>query len=179
MIEYHIFDIVSYASQSERWKLLKEIYASLPADMKLKLITRELIHSWEEAKEFFARVVAQNYEGIILRAYSAPYQHKRSLYLRKYKEMMDREAEIVGFEDGKGNDKNKVIWIVRWDKNENDPSEGKVEFAVRPAGGDEMRLNQFLEAESYIGKFITVRYQEINASGKPKFPVGVAVRDYE
>jgi DNA ligase-1 len=34
-------------------------------------------------------------------------------------------------------------------------------------------------AAELIGKRLTVRYQELTDGGVPRFPVGVAVRDYE
>jgi DNA ligase-1 len=33
--------------------------------------------------------------------------------------------------------------------------------------------------KSVIGKLLTVRYQGLTNGGVPRFPVGVAVRDYE
>jgi hypothetical protein len=32
---------------------------------------------------------------------------------------------------------------------------------------------------AYVGKKLTVRYQELTDEGLPRFPVGVAFRDYE
>ena len=31
----------------------------------------------------------------------------------------------------------------------------------------------------YVGKKLTVRYQELTDDGIPRFPVGIAIRDYE
>jgi DNA ligase-1 len=31
----------------------------------------------------------------------------------------------------------------------------------------------------YVGKMLTVRYQEMTDIGVPRFPVGIAFRDYE
>ena len=35
------------------------------------------------------------------------------------------------------------------------------------------------QADSFIGKMLTVKYQEMSPDGVPRFPCGVAIRDYE
>ena len=37
----------------------------------------------------------------------------------------------------------------------------------------------FEKGKSYIGKMLTVKYQELTDDGKPRFPVGINIRDYE
>jgi DNA ligase-1 len=50
---------------------------------------------------------------------------------------------------------------------------------VRPRGTHEDRADLFKDGDSYIGKKLTVRYQELTEDGIPRFPVGIAFRDYE
>ena len=54
-------------------------------------------------------------------------------------------------------------------------------FACRPCGTREERQELFLKGANYIGKMLTVRYQELTSSEQkvPRFPVGIAIRDYE
>jgi hypothetical protein len=35
------------------------------------------------------------------------------------------------------------------------------------------------QADSFIGKMLTVKYQEMSPDGVPRFPSGIAIRDYE
>ena len=57
------------------------------------------------------------------------------------------------------------------------------EFSVRPEGQIKDRKALWYEfcAGTYDprGKMLTVRYQNLTDEGLPRFPVGVAVRDYE
>jgi hypothetical protein len=55
-------------------------------------------------------------------------------------------------------------------------ADGK-EFTVRPRGTMEKRREWFNAGENYVGKSLTVVYQELTEEGKPRFPVGKAVRD--
>ena len=38
------------------------------------------------------------------------------------------------------------------------------------------RLNEF---KDYLGKKLTVKYQELTNHGIPRFPIGLGIRDYE
>ena len=42
-----------------------------------------------------------------------------------------------------------------------------------------MRKALFKYGRDYIGEMLTVRYQELTDDGVPRFPVGIAIRDYE
>jgi DNA ligase-1 len=98
------------------------------------------------------------------------YSNARSVHLQKYKEFFDEDCVIVGFKEGDGLEKGCVIWICEID--------GK-EFACRPRGTREDRQGLFESGDNYIGKMLTVRYQEKTDDGLLRFPVGIAIRDYE
>jgi DNA ligase-1 len=42
-----------------------------------------------------------------------------------------------------------------------------------------MRTDFYKNAAKYIGKKLTVKYQELTKDGIPRFPVGIAIRDYD
>jgi len=56
---------------------------------------------------------------------------------------------------------------------------GEQHFSVRPEGTLEVRRKFLQDQGNYIGKQLTVRYQNLTTLGIPRFPVGVVVRDYE
>jgi DNA ligase-1 len=115
--------------------------------------------------------VADGFEGIMLRAPSGDYKHSRSADLLKYKEFFDAEYEVVGFKEGEGQEKGCVLWMCRTE-------EGRT-FHCRPRGTRESRMELFQNGGDYVGKKLTVRYQELTDEGLPRFPVGIAFRDYE
>ncbi len=78
---------------------------------------------------------------------------------------------MTGYKEGEGLEKGCVIWICKTPKGQ--------EFAVRPRGTHEERAELFSDADSYVGKKLTVRYQELTTDGLPRFPVGLTFRDYE
>jgi DNA ligase-1 len=123
-----------------------------------------------EFKAEFSRFIEEGYEGIMLRNKTGMYRcNYRSHDLQKYKEFQEDEFRIIGFMQGDGRDKGTVIWIC-------ETKDGK-EFKVRPRGTIENRSKLFKTGEKYVGKMLTVIYQELTEEGKPRFPVGKDVRE--
>jgi len=50
-------------------------------------------------------------------------------------------------------------------------------FNVRPMGNLKDCRDLFKNTSSYVGRMLTVRYQELTALGIPRFPVGLGFRD--
>jgi ATP-dependent DNA ligase len=119
-----------------------------------------------------AKWVADGYEGLMLRNKAAVYRiGVRSADLQKYKEFEDAEYKVVGFKEGDGLEKGCVVWLCETVKGQ--------QFAVRPRGTHEERQVLFVNGAKYVGKSLCVRYQELTTDGIPRFPVGIAFRDYE
>jgi hypothetical protein len=127
----------------------------------------------DEFKHLFSRYVERGYEGIMLRNMNGIYQQGyRSHDLQKYKEFFEDEYEIRGFKEGEGRDKGAVIWIC--------VTPAGREFSVRPRGSIEFRRELYESAQAkpdaYIGRHLTVIYQELSEQGVPRFQVGKDVR---
>ena len=78
---------------------------------------------------------------------------------------------MTGFTQGDGQDMGCVIWMCK--------TPTGAGFYVRPRGTRASRAEQFGKGTQYIGRKLTVRYQELTEGGIPRFPVGIAFRDYE
>ena len=134
------------------------------------LVRTEKVAALSDFRRLFAEFVEAGYEGIMLRNAAGVYcANYRSNDLQKYKEFLEEEYKIIDFTQGEGRDSGAVIWMCETD-------DGK-EFTVRPRGSMEQRRAWFREGESYIGKNLTVIFQELTEEGKPRFPVGKSVRD--
>jgi DNA ligase-1 len=130
-----------------------------------------LVDKKSEVQGYHDLFVNQGHEGIMIRDASSVYEiGKRSNYLLKYKAFQTEEYEIVDVKEGTGREKGAAIWVCRV---------GDHQFSAKPEGTIEMRKKYLQEKEKYIGKRLTVRYQNLTALGVPRFPVGVVVRDYE
>ena len=180
VIEYHIYDIIDETMPYHaRHDSIKKMFATVAASTAssphklppyIRLVETIVAKTQAEFKAEFSRFIEEGYEGIMLRNKTGMYRcNYRSHDLQKYKEFQEDEFRIIGFMQGDGRDKGTVIWVC-------ETKEGK-EFKVRPRGTIENRSKLFKTGEKYVGKMLTVIYQELTEEGKPRFPVGKDVRE--
>ena len=175
LIQLHCYDLVDEKKTfEERFAVLKGLfseYKKVIGDV-LVLCPTELVAKKEDLQAKHDAYVADGYEGLMIRNLAGLYDvGNRSTDLLKMKEFQDDEFKIVGFYEGEGGDKGLVIWRCI-------TAAGKP-FGCRPHGTHEERAELFKHGKEYVGKMLTVRYQELTPDGIPRFPVGIAVRDYE
>ena len=176
LVKYHIYDIINDQPFIDRYKIIQHIFQNQNQNQNQNnydtfvQVNTHLCHDEKSFKLYFSQFIENGYEGIMLRNINGIYrQNYRSNDLQKYKEFQEDEYTIVGFKEAEGRDKGTVIWIC---KNE----EGR-EFSVRPRGTQELRKNWFNQANLFIGKKLTVIYQELSELNIPRFPVGKDIRD--
>lgn len=171
-LKYHVFDVIDDDDMVKRNTMLDYIFSMYKFDHVIK-VERRIAKNWDETKKIFAEFIKDNYEGIIIRKFDSKYlQGHRSNEVFKYKEFFDMEVEIQDCIEGTGNDQGKAIWICII------PDSNKT-FNCRSSVSDDQRKYYFEHKDEFIGKMLTVRYQELTDSGIPRFPVGVSIRDYE
>lgn len=175
-IQFYCYDIIdidsklTFTQRLEKMMLILRHFRSLE---HIRFVLTELCSSNEEMKKKHDQYVKEGFEGIMLRNKNGVYRPGvRSSDLQKYKEFRDGEYEVIGFTQGEGLESGCVIWNCR-------DSVTGAEFACRPRGTHELRRELYKRASEYIGKYLTVRYQELTDDGLPRFPVGISFRDYE
>jgi len=169
-IKLFVYDIINDQPYHIRYKSLITLFQK--HNFKhLVLVHSDICDTKEQMIEKHNVYVEQGYEGIMLRNNNGVYKGTRSNDLQKYKQFMDDEYKVDGFEDGVGSDKGAVIWVC--------VNKDNATFRVRPRGTRESRQELFTNGLNYIGKMLTVRFQELTNDGIPRFPVGIAFRDYE
>jgi DNA ligase 1 len=168
-IQFHVYDLINEMPYVQRYANLQMLFRRYKFK-HLVLVKTEHCESEDKMKEMHAQYVTDGYEGIMLRNKDGLYANNRSIHLQKYKEFFDMECDIVGFKEGEGAEAGCVIWICELD--------GKT-FACRPRGTREEREELFEKGADFIGNQLTVRYQEKTDDGLLRFPVGIAIRNYE
>jgi len=133
---------------------------------------------------------SQKYEGIMLRNPERPYKQGRSTLkefgLVKYKRFHDAEATIIGFEEQETNTnpktKDALGHSVRSSHKAGKKPAGIMgklivhdevldkELEVGTGFTKEQREEIWANQKNYLGKVITYKYQEVLASGAPRFP---------
>lgn len=184
-IEYWIFDIIDPQRMvwEDRYSMLVNAYTKYLEDGNtsntFRILQAYTANSAADIDKFHNQFINQGYEGIIIRRYGcvekdkrlSQYRPNRTNSLIKYKYFQDEEATIIGYENCVGSEEGAIKFIVKDIRNN--------EFPVRPRGSIETRKEWYKKGSTFIGKSLTIRFQELSTKGVPRFPVGIAVRDYE
>ena len=173
-IRYVVYDRpVDGVENLERWEQLLEmercrVFENSPA----YLSGYRFCNTMDEVREYHSECVADGYEGVIIRNLSGMYEFGfRSRDLIKLKDFYDSEFLIHDVVEGTGRDAGTAVFVLSL-------TDGRV-FKARPVGSFEQRKYYFDNRIELIGKMCTVKYQGFSDDGVPRFPVGIAVRDYE
>jgi DNA ligase-1 len=181
LLEYHIYDsphanldfeermpqygigCIAFPTYCQNWTIIgKNIKFARTYDVQHQM----------EFDTYESMFVKDGYEGMMVRNQASAYKYKhRSYDLQKVKRFVDDEYKIIGGKDGSGRESGLIVYRCT--------TSAGLEFDVRPRGSHEERAEIFKNIDNYIGKYLTVRYQELTDDGRPRFPVGIAVRDYE
>lgn len=134
-----------------------------------KLVPTFDVETMEDAIKYMDQFIKEGYEGIMMRNGDGIYRiGHRSWDLQKYKLFQEDEFKIIGYTEGKGREKGKVVWQC-------ETKNGKM-FHARPKGDHCGREWMFKNASSFVGKMLTVVFQEYSRDGIPRFPVAKAIR---
>lgn len=161
-LEFHVFDYYDANRPNLTFK------------QRMSHVTVEtlLVKKKDDLQKVHDSFVTKGYEGIMIRNPTSIYEPgKRSNNLLKMKMFETDEFEIVGVHEGTGRDVGTPIWECQTKNGET--------FSVRPDGSMESRRQAYTNRSDIIGKKLTVKYQNITIAGVPRFPVGIAIRDYE
>ena len=170
-LHYYVFDcyITNKPDESfeNRLKLLKTF--NLNSFNNIKLVENNIVTQLDDINLYLKIYMKSNYEGVMIRNINSKYLvNKRSSNLLKLKTFYEKEFKIIGAKEANGNDKGTVIWIC---ENENGS-----QFSVRQKGSRELRRKLFKDNKKYIGKNLTVIYQELTPDKITRFPVGKSIR---
>ena len=179
---------------------LEKLYDGPDATVgRIKLLKQTLIDDFDELAKYEARMVAEGFEGIMLRDLNGMYKYGRSTvnegFLLKVKRFADSEAVVIGFEEQMMNcneaSKNELGHTKR--SSTKDGLVGKntlgalhvrdtktgTEFHVGTGMDDFNRAMIWSNKAVYLGKTITYKYFPIGVKDLPRHPVFKGFRALE
>jgi DNA ligase-1 len=169
-VKYHVFDIMEDSERTyiERLRDLHEIVAAQGEDASLMLVDQIMVKNNAHVRAVADTVMASGGEGVMIRNPIMTYERKRTKNLVKIKARRDAEAILTGYTKGSGKNEDKIgSYKARL------LTDPKVWFQV--AGmRDDMRL---LHNAPPIGTVFTFTCNDFTASGKPRHPRFLRVRD--
>ena len=169
-VQFHCYDLVDKNLDFEyRNKLLTKLDPS----SKYVIPVPTWMVNEDQAIEIHAINLKNGYEGSILRL-STPYQSKRSYSLRKFKDFSDAEANIVGYEEGKGKRTGTLGKFIMQDDDGN-------QFGCPPGKGHNYKdlANMLTNIHEYMGQRATFTYFERTKAGSYRHPLYKCIRNYE
>lgn len=172
IVQYHVYDLVdAHLPFRERMATLIHLFNEYEF-YSLQRVPTSPVTKEDEVMDYFDTLRGKGYEGAMMRNADSLYVNKRSYDLQKVKEFDDAEYPIVGVEEGRGKLAGHAIFVCK--------TESGKEFLAK-IKGDTAKLKEYFDNHDlWKGKKLTVQYQGLTGKeGVPRFPVGIAVRDYE
>lgn len=174
-MKYYVFDIHNDLSQKERIAMLKEFFTYVPKKSSLVMAPSFFVKTVDKMEQYIEHFISEGYEGLIFRYKSGEYIAKKKMGLDapvfKYKKMQDHEFEVIDAKPEVGKRSGRVVWICK--------TEDGVTFKASQPGETEECRRMYKEKEKYIGKLLTVKFQDYSKDGAPRFPIAKAFRDNE
>ncbi len=149
---------------------LYESYSCIDHNV-IKPVERQYLEcpSFEEIKSVHDTYVSEGYEGAMIKDTDAPYKFGRGYEVMKMKEFLDADLVIKSLTEGTGKHSGK-LGSVCVDFN-------GVEVSIGSGFSDDLRDSVWADKESFIGRTIEVRYQEVTPDGSLRFPTFVCFRN--
>ena len=191
-VSFHVFDHVENHARlyTVRYDLLEE-----DTEINVFVVPQHELMNTFELNAFEHEVLAEGYEGVMLRRPDAPYKFGRSTaregYLLKVKRFHDAEFEIVGFEEEMFNANEATTSELgrtkRSSHKANKVPKGRLGALVLKYGdttfncgtgfNDAERERIWAERESYLGMFAKIKYFAHGIKDVPKLPSFLGIRD--
>ncbi|MHB8407762.1 MAG: ATP-dependent DNA ligase [Acidiferrobacterales bacterium] len=118
------------------------------------------------------KLIAQGFEGMMLKKFDSPYVFKRSDAILKFKDFKDVDGQIVEFLEGKGRHKGRLGAI----RVQHESPAGTTTSKVGSGFDDEQREFFWKNQKKLTGKMVEVQYQNFSADGSLRFPIYVKLR---
>ena len=175
-IQYWIYDLPNMNNRGEpfherfSYDKVQSIVKASGIDGCLVPVETPIVTSEENLMMFEDCYIKRGFEGSMARNKDSKYLFGyRSKDLLKVKRFLDDEYKITGFTHGTSIELECLIFVC-------ETPEGET-FSVRPIGTHEERKVMYKNGDSYIGKLLTLKYQELSNDKVPRFPVGLHIRE--
>ncbi len=171
IVQFWVFDVVVSGGFNARHLILNSLDEAVKELERnaIVVVPTEVVNDQEEMDAVFAVFLDTGFEGLMLRNATGNYKHGRSYDLQKVKTFVDSEYTVVAVEEGKGKMAGKAMFVCQLD-------DGNT-FRVKMVGALDDLTHYFDNADDYIGKELTVKYQGLSSYGVPRFPVALRFRE--
>lgn len=170
-MEYHVYDSF-YRDKDDtiHTETFEERHDDLTALFQgtthsgIKLVDTEICDTTLDLDVQHAACIVLGYEGSIIRDPVSYYVPRRSVGLLKRKDFLDAEYEITEVVEGVGKNEGTAVLVCR-------TADTGLAFRATAPGDYDAKSTILESAHAFVGKMVTIKYQELTNSGIPRFPV--------
>ena len=181
-VQFHCYDVIDVYLGNNKGEPTNLVFSErdewIRNNLPIKHRCISLVPTTQMTSEAGARLTHKvnlraGYEGSIIRL-NTPYQCKRSHSLRKFKDFQDAEADIVGYEEGKGKRTGTLGKFIMQDDDGN-------QFGCPPGKGHNYKdlADMLANIHEYMGQRATFTYFERTKAGSYRHPLFKCIRNYE
>lgn len=182
-VEFWMYDCPEspkpFSGRYEDLKLFAGLNDKLNPNHKFRLVPTYEVKNWDEIKEYHENFLSQGYEGTIIRIDLGPYEGKRSKQLLKYKDFMDAEFKVIGYEEGEGGRTGTIGKFFL------EMEDGRT-FKSNVKGDFDYLRQVWADRATYMGATATVKFfnytpdtQFLGKGGVPRFPYVIKLKREE
>lgn len=171
VVQYWVYDVVTDGDFAHRAASLDDVtLRALNAGCKkVSAVATFDAESEDDLMEKFQIFLDNGFEGAMVRNAKGNYKNKRSYDLQKVKQFQDAEYPVIRIEEGRGKMAGRALFVC-------ETPEGK-EFRVKMIGALDDLKTYFENQAPWIGRQLTVKFQNLSADGIPRFPVAIRFRN--
>lgn len=171
LLKLKVYDMVTSGNQMKRKRKLQDLLIHSGRGFEnVHCVDFHVCLGKEEVLAYFSEFLSKGYEGAMVRLTNGEYdQGQRSSSLLKVKEFDSNEYDFIGYELGQRGVED-LIAVCR--------NGGKV-FRAKMQGTVADKEEEYNSRPPEPGTPLTVKHFGYTDDGLPRFPIGVAFRDYE
>lgn len=160
----------SEMSCQDRYTALYDNLRSIEDAKYLKLVPRYIVPAdFRSIMTWHDEFVQKGHEGAMVKDLEAPYKFGRGPEVMKLKAFHDVDLKIERLLEGTGRHSEKLGSVV--------VNYQGVEVQVGSGFSDDLREQIWEDPDSFVGRMIEVRYQEVTPDGSLRFPTFVCFRN--
>ena len=182
LVHASLWDIIPYddfvkgkcdVPYSTRWETVKQLVDKQPAkDKRIHTVYSKEVASITDANEEFERLLADGYEGIILKDLNGKWENKRTKSQIKFKGELECDLRIVGIQMGTGKYEGMLGALLC------ESEDKKIQVSVGSGFNDDHRKTITTDV---IGKVVAVKYNALitNKQGEESLflPIFLEIRE--
>ena len=180
-VEYWVYDVKMNAPFKQRIEAVTDRCArtigTTRNTTRIRVVETHRVETHAQIMYWFNKWIKEGYEGLMFRSTDVWYEmDKRSPSLLKLKPWHDVEAVVVGLIEGLGKHEGRLGALDCLFKGK-DNAETRVKVGT---GFDDLtRQLVWDNQDTYLGKDVTIKYQNMTKYGIPRFPVFQRFREEE